>query len=484
MNVRSLAILCALLIEGLCFSVQAEVKLPDTRAGHLMGDFLKLCDAPDVSQIAQWAKANLNERRLKESGADGFARNMNEDCVSTGGYELLGVMNSKPDDLLVFTRTRRTDVYYSLHMGATPQGKAIGIGGMPATPPESALPKEMDDKPVASFLGAYTDKLAQAGEFSGIAMIARGTEPIVTRTAGYANRKKKTPITPQTQFTLGSMGKLFTATAVGQLVDQGKLSYDDTVGKFFPKFANKTIRDKVTVGMLLSHTSGMGDFLDKRTPDMMKNGVKRASDFVPLYENDAPQFEPGTSWSYSNAGLALAGAIVEKASGEDYPAYIRKHIFDVAGMRNSDANNIPHMANTMVTPYTHEGPTGRTPQWQEAEHDIGSPAGGALSTAEDLVKFADALRSGKLVSKATFALMTQPHGHTPGGREYGYGMSITEVYGRKVVGHGGGFPGVSTELFVVLDSPYTAVVLANQDPPAAEVVGEMANALAVEKAKR
>ena len=468
------------------FAQTASIKLPDTAPGKLLSEWLAMCQSPNVEQLTKWSAAHYAEQVFKFVPADRLAQDDLKDCVESGGYRAVEVTDSKPDRIRVLAVSNKTDAWFNFNLVFDPkeEGKIGGFGAGPASPPETALPKDLSDTALIADITSYADRMEKSGQFSGILVVARGDKPILTRAEGFADRAGKTAFTSASQFTIGSMGKMFTAAAIGQLVDQGKLSYDDVVGKFFPDYANQTVRDKVTVGMLLSHTAGLKDFLGKRTPEMMKNGVKRAAEFVPLFEKDQLRFEPGTGWGYSNAGLALAGAIVEKVSGEDYPGYIRKHIFEAAGMKDSDPNNIPGPRAHMVVPYTHMSQAGPTPDWHEAEHDIGSPAGGAISTAADLVRFANALRNGKLVSKATFEKMVAPHGHTPSGDVYGYAMEIADLYGRTVVGHGGGFPGVSTHLYMVLNSPYTIVVLANQDPPAAELVGQRAKALVTEKAKK
>ncbi len=474
----------AMVFAAMPSTAQEKVEWPATTPAKVFQEWLGFCAAPNAEAWTKWNATHYDEKFLGRHNAQEITEHDTSECNQQGGYRAVRVVDSKPEEITVAVEGIKTGVLVQVFMAVNKESKIAGVGMMPAEIPESSLPKDLSDAEVKKVAQESVDRLAKLDMFSGIVYVARGSEPIAVVTGGYADRAKKTAITPQTQFTLGSMGKMFTAAGIGQMVDQGKISYEDPVGKFFPDYPNKTVREKVTVGMLLSHTSGMGDFLGKRTPEMMKKGVKRAAEFMPLYDNDEPKFAPGTSWSYSNAGLALVGAILEKVSGEDYPDYIRKHIFAPAGMKNSDPNNIPHTDPRMVTPYTHQTEKGPTTEWQEAEHDIGSPAGGAISTAEDLAHFADALRSGKLVSKATFSKMTESHGKTPWGGNYGYAMEIENVYGRTVVGHGGGFPGVNTDLAIVLDSPYTVITLANMDPPAANFAEQRVKALVVEKAKQ
>jgi CubicO group peptidase (beta-lactamase class C family) len=460
--------------------------LPDTAPGRLYAGFLEACAKADGAALKARYEANLDEAAIKRFSIQDRLEAEIPVCRDNGGFTVGEIVEDKPQALKMRLRGRSSGEWMMGSTTTDPDGKIDRESLLtPTQPPENALPEDLSDQAVATLLAERVAKLGAAGKFSGIAVIARGPDLIAVSSAGYADRKKKSAITADTQFTLASLGKMFTAAAVGQLVDQGKLSFDDKVGKIFPDYPNRTVRDKVTLGMLMSHTSGMGDFLDKRPPAMMKHGIKRATELMALYDKDEPAFEPGTQWAYSNAGLALMGAIVEKRTGQSYADYIRRHIFAPAGMTHSDPNNSPHRSKNLVTPYTKVDLEGNPlPAEQEAPRDIGSPAGGAISTARDMARFADALRSGKLISKKTFDLMATDHNpHSPAGSGYGYAMMIDDVYGRAVLGHGGGFPGVNTRLAFLADAPYSVVVLSNMDY-AADALVTLPIAWMVEKAKR
>jgi putative CocE/NonD family hydrolase len=459
-----------------------DKRLPSTKAGRLLQDWMKLCQSPNLEQMTKWAAAHISEALAKHEPTADQARRYADFCADNGRLNIVEVTQPGANAVSLVMVSLKSGTWFKMTLSADESGKWDQARIVPTTPSESTIPKDLSDAAIVREVRRTVAKLARLGLFSGIVTVARGTTTIVSAGGGYADRTRKIPVTGSTQFTLGSMGKLFTVVAVGQLVDQGKISFDDPVGKFFPDYPNQTVRDRATVGMLLAHTAGMGDFLERRTSGMMQSGVHNAAEFMPLYDHDEPKFAPGTSWAYSNAGEALAGAIVEKVSGEAYPDYLRRHIFAVAGMTHSDPNNTRLASAKLATPYTKTTSQGQSSNWQVAEQDIGSPAGGAISTADDLVRFADALRNGKLVSPATFAQIIKPHDGGAVGGTYGYAISINSVYGRTVVGHNGGFPGVSTHLHLLLDSPYTVVVLANQDPPTETYPSSSIVALVAEKA--
>src|SRR5262249_32005960 len=135
---------------------------------------------------------------------------------------------------------------------------------------------------------------------------------------------------------LGSMNKMFTSVAIAQLVQQGKMSYTDTVAKVLPDYPNQETASKITVHQLLTHTSGLGDFFGPEYAQK-KGNLHELKDYLAFFANKPLKFEPGKDWAYSNAGMLVAGLIVERVSGQNYFAYIREHIYQPSGMKNSDS---------------------------------------------------------------------------------------------------------------------------------------------------
>jgi CubicO group peptidase (beta-lactamase class C family) len=257
-------------------------------------------------------------------------------------------------------------------------------------------------------------------------------------------------------------------------VQEGKLAYTDTLAHVLPNYPDKEAAQKITVHHLLTHTSGLGDIF---TPEFFahKDQYRKPTDYFPLFAHQPLRFEPGAGWSYSNAGFVVLGAIIERLSGRSFFDEIRDHVFRPAGMNDSGYFGVDE-----VTPNRAEGYT-------RAEEDVlgieprrsnvqtlplrGSPAGGCYSTAPDLFRFAQALRSHKLLRPELTETITRQQAKGPGGAT-GYGFEVQEINGKAIVGHGGGAPGMNTDLRIFLDGSYTIVILGNYDPPAAQMLGE------------
>ena len=165
-------------------------------------------------------------------------------------------------------------------------------------------------------------------------LVARHGKPVFTDVRGLQDREGKIPNRLDTRFNLGSMNKMFTAVAVAQLAQQGKLAFSDPVGKHIPDYPNAEVAKKVTIHHLLSHTGGTGDIFG---PEFTCNQetLKDPKDYVALYGKRAPAFEPGARFAYSNYGMVLAGVIVERVSGMSYYDYVRKNVYARVGMNAS-----------------------------------------------------------------------------------------------------------------------------------------------------
>lgn len=180
-----------------------------------------------------------------------------------------------------------------------------------------------------------------------------------------------------------------------------------------------------------------------------------------LAKGDTLAFEPGTRWSYSNTGFLVLGKVIEVVSGQDYFEYVREHIYQPAGMVHTDAYELDRVNPNLAVGYEKEFGANGSASFRNNifRHVIrGGPAGGGYSTVEDLLRFAEALKGGTLLSAESVKLLTTPKPEL-GSPEYGFGFGIHDEGG--IVGHSGGFPGISANLDIFPRSGYVAVVLSN-----------------------
>lgn len=332
------------------------------------------------------------------------------------------------------------------------------------------------------------ERQADIQQFSGAVIIARAGKPLFHAAYGHADRDKNVRNSTDTRFRFGSMGKMFTAVAVLQLVQAGKVDLEDPISKFLPDYPNKEV-SAVTIHQLLTHTAGTGDIFGPEF-DMHRAELKELGDYVALYGKRGLHFQPGSRHEYSNFGFILLGRVIEVASGQRYHDYVREHIFKPAGMMSTD--NLPEVlrVENLAVGYTREdasrrpapgrvGPTPRTGPLYAADAFLpyrGTSAGGGYSTVSDMLNFANALDAFQLLNSGFTSLATAGKVETPrSGMKYAYGFEdSTSANGVRRIGHGGGAPGMNGVLWIFPSARYVIVVLANLDPPAAQDIARFA----------
>jgi CubicO group peptidase (beta-lactamase class C family) len=312
----------------------------------------------------------------------------------------------------------------------------LAAGPLAATdaPPRS-------DADIAKEALRLVDEAAATGAFSGAVLVARGEHVLVRHAVGLADREAGAPNRPETRFNLASVNKAFTRLVVEQLAQQGRLSLDDTVADHVADYPAEKGR-RITLRQLVEHRAGTGDLFGAKYQAMDKSRLRELRDWLPLFAEEPLQFEPGGDQRYSNAGYLLLGLVIEKVTGRSYHDAVREMVFAPAGMNDTAAYPSDLQDPRIARGYVDDGSVRRnaaTLPWR------GSSAGGMYSTVDDLKRFADATRDGRL-----------------GARIGGLGIS-------------GGAPGINAVLDIM--DGYTLVVLANQDPPAANQMAEKIRAL-------
>lgn len=319
---------------------------------------------------------------------------------------------------------------------------------------------------VAQQFEQFVAKQAEDGEFSGAILIAQGNDIILAKAYGYANQENQTLNTVDTRFNMGSMNKMFTGLAIAQLAEKGLLDYADSMAKHYPDYPNAEVAQQVTIHHLLTHTSGMGFYPfthGKRTPE----------EIVPLFADDALSFDPGDEMQYSNAGYVVLGVIIERVSGQSYEEYVQTHILDPAGMTHTGFFALDENIENRAIGYTNgmESSDGSRQLNTDMLEIKGSPAGGAFSTVNDMLRFGQALLDGTLIGTEARDVLLTGKVSMGRGMSYAYGFGDHGRDGLRSIGHNGGAPGVGADFKVYPEKGWTTVVFTNFDPPAMRPLG-------------
>lgn len=454
-----------------------STRLPDTVAGKIGAAMIAHINTDSAESIQLWANTILS------TSVDASARAtlQKELAVATrdsGGVDFVDARTQGPPGMLVVTvKARRTGQRAALVLlpDAAEPGKLAIADMAPIDDPAlyADWPKAIaSSAEIARLAKAAMDQLDRTTDFSGCLSISDGRRVLFDECRGFADRTFGVKASPQTKFRIGSMNKMFTAVAIAQLVESGKLEWDTPMSKVMPEFPDHAAAAEITVWQLLHHTAGLGDIF---VPAFfsVRESFKSPRDYLKLIASQPKVSAPGAGWNYSNAGYVLLGRIVENVSGEPYFDYIDRHVFAPAGMKDSGFDSQDDVTAHLATGYLKEGVFARSwkTNWMTLPFK-GSPAGGGYSTNGDLLRFAAALRAEELVGAATLKKMFSagvPVG--PGTYAAGFGERVSN--GRHIRGHAGGAPGMSANLAMVWETGAAVSVTSNQgDTPTAMLLSE------------
>lgn len=450
-------------------SAQAQTsapKIPDTPAGHEFSVWLAAFSGGDKSQLEAFASHFAKQREHWLENMQGFRE-------QTGGFDLKKIESSSETKLTGLVQERNSDQMARFEMeveGAEPHKvTSFEIRAIPR-PDEFAIARLSQSDLVAA-LKAALEKDAAADKFSGAVLLGKDGKPIFTGAYGLADREKKTPNKLDTKFRIGSMNKMFTAVSILQLVQAGKLSLGDPVGKYITDYPNKDIATKVTIQQLLTHTGGTGDFFGPEF-DAHRLELKTLQDYVKLFGERGLKFEPGSKWEYSNYGFLLLGVVIERVTGQSYYDYVAQNVYKPAGMTSTASLSEDQSIAGRSVGYTHMMSDQLHPNTDTLPYR-GTSAGGGYSTVEDFFRFATALTDHKLLNAKYTDMLTTGKVDTPRGDKYAFGfMDDNPGTPFHHFGHGGGAPGMNGDLQIFPQSGYVIVVLSNLDPPAANRISD------------
>lgn len=365
------------------------------------------------------------------------------------------------------------------------EGKIRGAGVMRGMRPKGLLPpyKALATNNMSTYLDSYFKKLNKIDHFSGAVLVAKGNKVLFEGAYGYRNKKKGLKNNPNTAFCIASTSKTFTAIAIAQLAEKGKLKYTDYISKFIPEYP-KDIANQVTVHHLLTHTSGieLDDYQPfnqaiqkaKSVEDLLKAQLKYIDH---MNENRRKNFKVLNKHDYSNENFSLLGVIIERLSGMSFAQYIEKNIFQPVGMSNSytDYNKLAQAQNKAIGYTFYDSDRNFVPGKRQENTEftdvIASPAGGIYSSVRDLYKYFRAINQNKVIRKSTKENLFKGHTTSFNFKEmgisetYGYGFETRQMGKMQHIGHTGRNFGVGSRFEYYPEQDIYVIVLSNYGFP-------------------
>src|SRR5580693_3379715 len=320
---------------------------------------------------------------------------------------------------------------------------------------QTRLPIEMQQK----IDKVAHDALTKTGVPSASVAIVKDGQIAYLHAYGNARLDPETPARPEMRYSIGSISKQFTATAILLLQEQGKLSLDDPISKYIPGL---TRGNEVTIREILSHTSGYQDYWPEDYVMTTMKGPESAQQIIDTWGKKPLDFEPGTQWQYSNTNFVIAGRVVEVVSGENYWDFLSEHIFRPLGMKSVWNSDQKKLTEVDATPYVRNalGPLRVAPKegigWMFA-------AGELAMTPHDLALWDESLLSRSILKPESYKQMfTEVKLKNGEGSHYGLGVEVQQRNGHRSIEHSGEVSGFVSDNEVLIDDGTAVVVLTNQ----------------------
>ncbi|MEM8960772.1 MAG: serine hydrolase domain-containing protein [Acidobacteriota bacterium] len=389
----------------------------------------------------------------------------------TGGVDLHGEVEVSDDGVSALVRNRGDQLWVRLGLGLA-SGLLTEVRLEVTSPPRDLDGPRLDRAGLIAALETSLDG------FSGAIDLRRGDDVLFQHATGLASRRFSVPNRLDTRFNLGSMNKMFTAVAIAKLVEAGTLDYDDRLIDHLPDYPRHDGVEDITIHHLLTHTSGFGSYWE---PLFAANftEIRSHTALLALTADQPLDFAPGSRFGYSNTGYVALGRIIEVVTGDDYFDHVREHVFEPAGMHDTDSWAYDDVVPDLATGYTREQRGQGAWRSNVFQHAVkGCAAGGGYATVGDLQRFASALWGDRLVSAATRQRLhtVNTAGSRPTG--YGYGFGIRGEGALSSIGHNGGAPGINGELKHYPELDITVAILANESRAATRLLRRVEELLA------